>query len=524
MKVIWLLLALCLLPCRAWAHVERFAVIIGNDRGAPDEPQLLYAESDATRVHDVLLQLGEVSPLNSVLLRGRDAGFVRSALLAVNERVREAAAQPDAQVVLIIYFSGHADANSLHLDGSTLPLSELQQIARGSAANFRLVVVDACRSGALTRVKGGARVAPFALPAYAEDPPPGDGIAFLTASSAHEDAQESDELRGAFFTHALTTGLLGAADIDRDGAVVLDEIYRYAYAATLRMTSRTFAGMQHPTFQYDLRGRGQLVLTRPQLQAAARAAVMFPANLEFLLMRDSEAGAVVVELLASEEPRELSLPPGRYFVRARAADRMYEGTLAAAAGTSTGIDVRDLASVDYAKLVRRGGSAERAHAHGPVLGVSVRSRLPNASAPCLGPFVGYALELQRLGIGAQVSMCDSALNNAVLSADVRGYSAELRLYHSWELWKLSWGLGLHAGVTLFTQDFETRGRALPRASFAPFFAPGLATQLDLSDGFYAALQLSAETHFLELSDSRNAGSTMTVSFAVRTGLSLGKYF
>jgi hypothetical protein len=499
-------------------------VIIGNDRGAPDEPRLLYAESDATRVHDVLLELGDVSPLNSVLLRGRDADFVRSALLAINERVREAAAKPDAQVVLMIYFSGHADANALHMDGSRLPLSELQQIARGSAANFRLVMVDACRSGALTRVKGGARVAPFALPASGEDPPPGDGIAFLTASSAHEDAQESDELRGAFFTHALTTGLLGAADSDRDGAVVLDEVYRYAYAATLRMTSRTFAGTQHPTFQYDLRGRGQLVLTRPQLQAASRATIMFPRGLEFLLMRDSEAGPVIVELLASDQPRGLSLPPGRYFVRARAAELMYEGSIDAAPGASTGIDVDHMARVDYAKLVRRGGSSERRQAHGPLLGVSVRSRLPNASAPCLGPFLGYALELQRLGIGAQLGMCDSALDNAVLNADVRGYSAELRLYHSWELWKLSWGLGLHSGVSLYTQDFETRGRAPARATLVPYFAPGMTTQLDLTQGYYAALQLTAETHFLQLVDSRSANSHLTVSFAVRAGLSVGKYF
>jgi len=524
MRLVWLLLALCLLPARASAHVERFAVIIGNDRGAADEPRLLYAESDAARVHDVLMQLGDLSPLNSVLLRGRDASFVRSALLEVNERVREAATRPDTQVVLIVYFSGHADANALHLDGSTLPLSELQQIARGSAANFRLVMVDACRSGALTRVKGGARVVPFSLPAYPEDPPPGDGVAFLTASSAHEDAQESDELRGAFFTHALTTGLLGAADADRDGAVVLDEVYRYAYAATLRMTSRTFAGTQHPTFQYDLRGRGQLVLTRPQLKAASRATVMFPPDLEYLLMRDSEAGAVVVELSASDQQRTLSLEPGRYFVRARAAELIYEGSLDAASGASTGIDVQHMARVDYAKFVRRGGSTTRHNVHGPLLGVSLRSRLPNASTPCWGPFLGYGIELQRFGIGAQFSMCDSALDNAVLSANVRGYSAELRLYHTWELWRLSWGLGLNAGAAVYTQDFETRGRALARASLVPFFAPGLSAQTDLSQGFYAALLVNAETHFLQLADSSDVPGHLTVSFAVRTGLSVGKYF
>ena len=61
----------------------------------------------------------------------------------------------------------------------------------------------------------------------------------LAATAASEDAQESDELRGSFFTHYLVSGLLGAADEDGDGAVTLAEAYDHAYAATLRATSRT---------------------------------------------------------------------------------------------------------------------------------------------------------------------------------------------------------------------------------------------------------------------------------------------
>jgi uncharacterized caspase-like protein len=77
----------------------------------------------------------------------------------------------------------------------------------------------------------------------------------LTASSANEDAQESDEIKGSFFTHALVSGLMGAADRDKNGVVVLEEAYRHAYDATVRASSRTFAGMQHPTFHYDSAGR-----------------------------------------------------------------------------------------------------------------------------------------------------------------------------------------------------------------------------------------------------------------------------
>jgi hypothetical protein len=75
-------------------------------------------------------------------------------------------------------------------------------------------------------------------------------------------------------------------------------------------------------------------------------------------------------------------------------------------------------------------------------------------------------------------------------------------------------------ASVFSQRFETRGQAPSRPSFAPFVAPGLSLQLDLTEGYYAALQARAETHFLSLTPGKNA----PVSFAMRTGLSLGKYF
>ena len=42
----------------------------------------------------------------------------------------------------------------------------------------------------------------------------GEGVVFLTSSSANEDAHESDTLKGSFFTHYLVSGMLGAADTD----------------------------------------------------------------------------------------------------------------------------------------------------------------------------------------------------------------------------------------------------------------------------------------------------------------------
>jgi hypothetical protein len=510
-------------PVLAQARVERFAVIVGNNRGSADDVPLRYAEADATRVQDVLLELGDFSPLNTILLRGQDVAHVRAALLAINERIRELRSSPDVQVVLFVYYSGHADARALHLAGGELELSELRQHASGSAANFRLVVLDACRSGAFTRVKGGERAPPFALPAPTADSLPGDGFAFLTASSANEDAQESDELQGALFTHAFVSGLLGAADSDGDGAVVLDEVYRYAYEATLRATSRTFAGMQHPTFHYDLRGRGELVLTRPRAYSAQRANVDFPAKLAFLLLRDNANGPVAVDLPPSDRPRRLSLSPARYFVRVRASDVMYEGTIDVASGSTQAIDTGGLSRIDYARLVRKGGRESR-FAHGPETGLSVRSALPNTDVACFGAFVGYTFELNSFGVSARFNSCASELHNGELLGRIIAHDLEIGFHHAWDISLLTLKASLGPGISLFDQRFQTRGSAPPRVATAPFVGLGLDAQVDLSYGWYSSLGAAGQTHFMRMVDLDKPDGRLVIGFALRTTLAFGKHF
>ena len=265
-----LALLFCLVfPVTAHARVERYALVVGSQRGSAEQVPLQYAVRDAERVYEVLRDLGGFDPSHMLTLPNASAASMRAALIDLNDRIRQATEQPDTQVILVVYYSGHGDVQKLQLNGTELPLPELTQLVRGSAADFRLLILDACRAGSITetRAKGGRVVDPFALPT---DQLPGSGLAYLTASSADEDAQESDEIQGSFFTQALVTALLGAADENADGAVSLDEAYRYAYDATLRATSSTESGLQHPTFRYDLRGQGGLVLSRPREHARDR--------------------------------------------------------------------------------------------------------------------------------------------------------------------------------------------------------------------------------------------------------------
>ena len=138
------------------------------------------------------------------MLRGGDADAARAALIALNDRIRTAG---PADTMLVVYYSGHADAEALHLGATNFALTQLEQLVRGSPAAFRLLVVDACRSGALTRVKGGKPANPF--PIALGDTLAADGVVFWTASAASEEAQESDTIKGSFFSHFLVSGLAG---------------------------------------------------------------------------------------------------------------------------------------------------------------------------------------------------------------------------------------------------------------------------------------------------------------------------
>ncbi|HTU57394.1 MAG TPA: caspase family protein, partial [Polyangiales bacterium] len=402
-----------------------------------------------------------------------------------------------------------------------LPIIDLAQLARGSAASFRMVVLDACRSGSLTRLKGGRIRAPFDLPGARV---PEEGLAFLTASAANEDAQESDELRSSFFTHAFVSGLHGAADRDENGEVSIDEAYRYAYEGTIRATSRTYNGTQHPAFRYDFRGQGSVVLTRPAAFTGQRATLQFQAGYAYLLMRESADGSVVAELDQYAAKRTLSLRPGQYFVRARGSDVMYEGPLVAAGGATQTVELDALRRIEYARLVRKGRSDLKL-AQAVEAGVSIRSVLPNAQSLCVGAFAGYAADFSDFSAHIRLSACRSTFDNQIVEGATNAYDLALRFAHAWDFSALALEVGLGGGLSLFTQAFETRGRAPGLHTLAPFLALAASAVLDTGwSGAYLRVDLAAETHFIYLRDDALHPASYGAYFALRPTLGIGKHF
>jgi hypothetical protein len=140
------------------------------------------------------------------------------------------------------------------------------------------------------------------------------GQVTISSSGPAEPSQEWDSLGGSLFTHHLLTGLRGDADADSDGKVTLSEAYAYAYRRTV--VEAAGGATQHPAFDVDLTGSGELVLSEP---ASARSALVFPAPLEgHYLVASQPRPDVVAEVdKRAGKTLRLAVPPGHYILRKR---------------------------------------------------------------------------------------------------------------------------------------------------------------------------------------------------------------
>ena len=338
--------------------LRRFAVVAGASLGGSSRMPLRYATSDARDVSRILRRLGGVALGDLVLLEEPDADRLRAALATVAveaERSRAAG----RRVEVFLYYSGHSDEEGLLLGATRLSYVELRGELDRVPADVRVAILDSCASGAFTRAKGGVHRPPFLLDESSRI----RGHAFLTSSAADESAQESDRLRASFFTHALLTGLRGAADASGDGVVTLNEAYQFAFRETLAGTEATQGGPQHATYDIGLVGSGDVVMTDLR---GADALLVIPEALEGKVFVRNAAGQLVAELRKVRGTRvELALEEGRYEVRVSREQRTLAALISLSASGKTVLDEARLWEVPLEATTPRGDLPGSPVARGP---------------------------------------------------------------------------------------------------------------------------------------------------------------
>ncbi len=287
------------------SSLERYALIVGANDGGGDRITLRYADDDAEAMAAVLEDLGGVSPKNRIMLLDPD----RQELVNSLERLREMVGQDKTsgrRIEVFFYYSGHSDESGLLLFGRTFRYADLKQKIKELDADVRVVILDSCSSGAMTRTKGGKRKAPFLSDASVKL----KGHAILTSSAENEAAQESDKIGGSFFTHYLVSGMRGAADASHDRRVTLDEAYHYAFTETLGRTQTTQSGAQHASYDIQLSGTGNLVLTE---LSETYSTLHFTEELQGrLYVRDSRDRLVSEINKEAGKSVDLGVEPGEY--------------------------------------------------------------------------------------------------------------------------------------------------------------------------------------------------------------------
>ncbi|HXI57960.1 MAG TPA: caspase family protein, partial [Polyangia bacterium] len=311
-------------------RMRRFVLLAGVDDGGPSRARLRYAASDARAVGRVLQTLGGVAPQDVVFVSTANRAAFDSAFADIEQRLRAGAAA-GVRSELLVYYSGHSDEDGLMVGRDRIAYDDLRARVQHVPADLRVVILDSCASGAFTRRKGGSKRAPFLLDASADM----RGHAFLTSSAADERAQESDRIAASYFTYYLLSGLRGAADVNQDRRVTLQEAYQFASQETLARTERSQAGPQHAAYEFDLSGTGDMVVT--DVRGTQSGLVLTPELGGRITVREAN-GALVAELRKPPgNTIELGLEPGAYIVAMDSGDTIFQSNVALAAGKHTAL-------------------------------------------------------------------------------------------------------------------------------------------------------------------------------------------
>ena len=327
---------------------RRIALVVGANDGGNDRVKLRYAGSDARSVARVLVELGGLERADEVVLYDPTQAELLAGFTRAQARVQQARAAGE-RVQFLFYYSGHADERGLLLGPDRVDYARLRGLIHGVPAHVRLGMLDSCSSGAFVRTKGGRMRPPLATASDATV----EGHAFLTSSSAEEAAQESDRIGGSFFTHFLISGLRGAADVNRDRKITLNEAYRFAFDETLAGTETTRNGPQHAAYDIQLVGTGDLVMT--DLRETSALLDIGPTIGGRVYIRDAE-GNLAAELYkgVGAGPVSLALEPGRYSVVVDDGKTLSRATLEVRRGRKSELSHRDLVTIAGESTIARG--------------------------------------------------------------------------------------------------------------------------------------------------------------------------
>ena len=264
------------------------ALIVTNNHSLGlARPDLRYADDDGAKYHALFRMMTEEA--NALLLTSMDHDTellfpelrdhvrppTKAELLAaarvLGERAR-AAVQEHRPVEFYFVFAGHGDVDRgsgfIELADTRFGADDLESLLRSIPATHAHVILDSCNAFFVINArKPGGTHFPTAEDAARtlSERLPTVGV-FLSTSAASE-VFEWSELQSGIFSHAVRSGLTGAADANGDGAISYEELRAYVTVAT--------SALKNPAHRPQIFARGPAgVNALPILDLTGADAVM----------------------------------------------------------------------------------------------------------------------------------------------------------------------------------------------------------------------------------------------------------
>jgi len=237
-------------------HRSTFALVVTNNHSIElGRPDLHYADDDGVKYAEVFRMIAPESNVHLLTeldrdtealypeLRGKTQAPTRAAVAANAAQIARAAAEARArgdEVDFYFVFAGHGDVEGgkgfLELRDARFTSDDVAALLKAIPASRSHVILDSCNSFFVlnARKPGGRR---GAIPEEAAESLrarlPETGV-FLS-TSAEAEVFEWSELQSGIFSHAVRSGLLGAADANLDGVVTYDELAAFVGVASSRV-------------------------------------------------------------------------------------------------------------------------------------------------------------------------------------------------------------------------------------------------------------------------------------------------
>jgi hypothetical protein len=406
------------LVLHGYSYVHRLALFIGSDEGLAHERPLKYAAHDAREMAQLFKESGAFEEDRIYLLENQSITRVREAVQEISGRIKELKKR-EGKVLSLFYYSGHGSADALHIMGKKYSRTELITQLENLQSDLKIMIVDACESGNLLRSKGGEVIMDHSIQKV--DNLNNKGTIVLSSSSRGELAQESENYRGAIFTHHLINGLRGVADYNNDLEVSLWEAFNYASVSTRSENIMGKINQQNPSFDFDVVGRSDIILTSLHKKKSRLLLRGFGST----VMEVHDAGSMDLEariLLSGRDSIHISLPSKEYLLTYEKGRRFNVSKVDLSWGQVVAVTPSRFKALSKTEVYRKGGMALNPHA------------------------MRYSYTLAKLGPGDAVPM-------------IQGHYV-LRGYRFKQLIGLGWGAKKQAG------ELRTSSRHVLRVSYS----------------------------------------------------------